>query len=87
MQSRLENSLRNSHLELLENIALNEKVASRNSSVGLLVIRYTNSLRLVSDEPQTYLESCQTSKMKHFVKIVNDFQPLNFFAKCSILDV
>ena len=25
--------------------------------------------------------------MKHFVKIVNDFQPLNFFAKRSILDV
>ena len=28
-----------------------------------------------------------TSKMEHFVIIVNDFQPLTIITKCSILDV
>ena len=36
---------------------------------------------------EIYSEPCQTSKTKHFVKIVNGFQPLNVFVKCPILDV
>ena len=28
-----------------------------------------------------------TSKMEHFVRIVNGFQPLTIITKCSILDV
>ena len=32
-------------------------------------------------------EPCQTSKMEHFAKIVNNFLPLTIFAKCSILGV
>ena len=34
-----------------------------------------------------YLELCQTSKMKGFVKMVSEFQPLTIFEKRSILDV
>ena len=30
---------------------------------------------------------CQTTKMKHFAKKVNGFQPLPIFAKHFILDV
>ena len=36
---------------------------------------------------EVYSEPCQTSKIEHFVKIVNDFQPLSIFAKRSILDI
>ena len=32
---------------------------------------------------QAYSEPCQTSKMEHFEKMVNIFQPLTFFAKHS----
>ena len=35
---------------------------------------------------EAYLESCQTLKMEHFVKIISGFQPLNI-AKRSILYV
>ena len=34
-----------------------------------------------------YLKPIQTSKMKPFVKIVNDLMPLTIFTKSSILDV
>ena len=34
-----------------------------------------------------YLKPIQTSKMKAFVKIVNDLIPLTIFTKSSILDV
>ena len=33
------------------------------------------------------IESCQTSKLKHFSRIVNSFKPLTIFAKSSIVDV
>ena len=36
---------------------------------------------------EVYSEPCQTSKIEHFVKIVNDFQPLSIFVKRSILDI
>ena len=32
-------------------------------------------------------ETCQTSKMEHFAKVVNGFQPLTIFAKRAMLDV
>ena len=32
-------------------------------------------------------KAAETSKMKHFVTIVNGFQPLTIITKCSILDV
>ena len=32
-------------------------------------------------------ETCQTSKMERFAKIVNDFQLLTILAKCSLIDV
>ena len=34
---------------------------------------------------EAYSESCQTSKMERFAKIVNSFKPLTIFAKCPIL--
>ena len=34
-----------------------------------------------------YSEICQTTKMKHFVKIINDLNPWAIFAKRSILDI
>ena len=34
-----------------------------------------------------YSEPRETSKMECFAKVVNGFQPLTIFAKCSILDV
>ena len=34
-----------------------------------------------------YSEACHTSKMERFVKIVNNFQLLTVFVKCSTLDV
>ena len=37
--------------------------------------------------PQMYSESCQTSNMKHFPKIVNCEKLLTTFTKHSILDV
>ena len=36
---------------------------------------------------EAYSEPFKASKMKLFVKIVNDFQSLTIFAKSSILDV
>ena len=36
---------------------------------------------------EEYSESCQTSKMELFAKILNGFQLLTIFAKSSILDV
>ena len=36
---------------------------------------------------EVYLDPCQTSKMKYFVKIVNGFYPLTILSKSSILDV
>ena len=32
-------------------------------------------------------ESCQTSKMEFFAKIVKNYKPFNIFAKTSILDI
>ena len=34
---------------------------------------------------ERYSEPCQTCKMDHFAKIVNGFQPLTVFTKCSFL--
>ena len=34
-----------------------------------------------------YLESNQTSKIEHFVEIINSFEPLTIFTENSILDV
>ena len=48
------------------------------------VSKVNSSKKLTS---QTYPETCQTSEMKRFVKIVNSFMPLTLFAKCSTLDV
>ena len=36
---------------------------------------------------RAYAEPCETSKMGHFAKIVNDLLLLTIFAKRSILDV
>ena len=36
-------------------------------------------------KPKVYSEPCQTSKVKRFAKMVNDFYPLTVFAKRSIL--
>ena len=38
-------------------------------------------------EAETYSKPCQTSKMTHFVKIVNDFEPIAIFVKHSISHV
>ena len=37
--------------------------------------------------PEVYSKPCQTSKMERFAKIFNDFYPLTFFAKRTILDI
>ena len=34
-----------------------------------------------------YSESCQTSRIECFAKIVNDFSAFTIFAKCSIFDI
>ena len=34
----------------------------------------------------TYIKRCQTSKIEHFAKIINGFQPVTNFTKLSILD-
>ena len=39
------------------------------------------------DHSKEYSESCQTSVKEPFGKIINDWKPLNIFAKRSILDV
>ena len=36
---------------------------------------------------EAYWEHCQTSKMEHLAKIVNNFKELTLFAKSSTLDV
>ena len=36
---------------------------------------------------EVYSESFQTSKIKHFAKMISGFEPLTFFAKRFILDV
>ena len=36
---------------------------------------------------EVYSEPCHTSKMEHFAKIVNGFQPLTILVKGSVLDV
>ena len=36
---------------------------------------------------EAYSEQCQTSKMEDFEKIVEGFELLTIFAKCSILNV
>ena len=33
---------------------------------------------------EAYSESCQTSKMEYFVKILNSYKPLTIFVKHSI---
>ena len=43
-----------------------------------------NNEFVLSDSTQTYSEPCQTSKMEHFMKEVNEFQPLTIFAKRTI---
>ena len=44
---------------------------------------FINHSRKVSE----IFNTCHTSKMERFAKIVNDFQPLTFFHKRSTLDV
>ena len=41
--------------------------------------------RIVTPEP--YLEPCQISAMKHFLKIINSFKPLTIFQKSSTVDL
>lgn len=62
-----------------------------NSRKRLIKLSYTKSMGFrkygyprFNSEP--YLELWQTSKVEHFVKIFNVFQPLALFAKQSILD-
>ena len=38
-------------------------------------------------DTDVYSELGQTSKMEHFAKIVQDFQSLTIFTKCSFLDI
>ena len=40
-----------------------------------------------NQNPERYSEPCQTSKMEHFPKIVNDQELLTIFAKLFVLDV
>ena len=40
-----------------------------------------SSLSITQKRPQAYSESCQTSKMGHFVKLVNGFRLSTIFAK------
>ena len=42
---------------------------------------------LYGDSTEAYTKPGQTSKIERFLKIVNGFQPLTIFAKCSFLDV
>ena len=37
-------------------------------------------------QSETFLESCQTSKIERFSRLVKKFQPLTILEKCSILD-
>ena len=50
-----------------------------------------NSLFIGSDQngyySEAYSEHCKTSKMERLEKIIEDFEPLTFFAKRSILNV
>ena len=48
------------------------------------------SLKLVLSSScctEVYSEHRQMSMVERFAKIINDLQPLNIFAKCSVLDV
>ena len=45
--------------------------------------KYFTTKLAVAEE---YSETCQTSKMEHFTKIVSVKKPLASFAKCCILD-
>ena len=50
--------------------------------VGLaLIVHLYSFVQLWATALKAHLEQCQTSKMRHFVKIVNDFQPLTIFTK------
>ena len=54
------------------------------SSLSLLFNLYS-IIKILSTEAHS--EACQTCKVELFAKLVTGFQPLNVFAKCSILDV
>ena len=46
---------------------------------------FTTCSQLFNSE--VYSETCQTSKIERFAKIVHGFDPLTIFKKFSILDV
>ena len=49
------------------------------------ITNYEAELQMMILKPKVYSEPCQTSKVKRFAKMVNDFHPLTVFAKRSIL--
>ena len=50
-------------------------------------VTFVVKLRFAMVDKQKRTQSCQTSKMESFAKIINGFQSLYIFAKSYILDV
>ena len=62
------------------------KTISHSHSLNFRQFEYLQFLWRKSYE-ESYSKLCQTSKMEHFLKIVNRFKSFTNFAKYSILDV
>ena len=50
-------------------------------------VNNSNIFHQILPQAETYSEPCQTFKMELSPKMLNGFQSLNIFAKCSILDI
>ena len=79
------------HFDLPFRIGNFSKTLNSNSIDNSWIERQRDLIKLITINMPVYREvsseQCQTSKMEHFPKIVNVFQPLTFFAKGSILRV
>ena len=52
-----------------------------------IILFLLNSFWVAGCCTEVYSEHGEMSKVECFAKIINDLQPLNIFAKCSVLDV
>ena len=48
---------------------------------------FNQFITIIFDTIEAYLEPCQTSKMRHFAKLINVFQSLSISVKRIIFDV
>ena len=70
--------------QLLFDVIFNSNLKHSKEKTILIIQPYFSSTLLL-ELPETYLEPYQASKMERFAKMLNGFQLLTIFAKCTIL--